>query len=140
VAVSTSTLPIYFKNAAVTLREHPAGYVVFEYHTGKREFTDFQAALTHTGNLLHRRDWNKILGDQRLMSAFTEEESTWVTTYWLDHNRQRPGGIYAAVLLANDVFARLSATQVRHEAKAAALTYRLFDEEAEAAAWLVQVG
>jgi hypothetical protein len=90
VAVSSSTLPIYFKNAAVTLREHPAGYVVFEYHTGKREFADFQAALTHTGNLLHRRDWNKILGDQRLMSPFTEEESTsavstrpccWLTMY-----------------------------------------------------------
>jgi hypothetical protein len=138
--VSSSTLPIYFQNAAATLREHPNGYVVFEYHAGKRNFTDFQAALTHTGNLLHRRDWNRILGDQRLMSPFTEEESTWVTTYWLAQNRQRPSGVYAAVLLANDVFARLSATQVRHEAKAAALTYRLFDEEAEAASWLLQLG
>jgi hypothetical protein len=73
------------------------------------------------------------------MSPFTEEETAWVTTYWLDHHRQRPGGIYAAVLLANDVFARLSATQLRHEAKAAALTYRLFEAEAEAAAWLAQL-
>ncbi|MVN78105.1 hypothetical protein GO988_17385 [Hymenobacter sp. HMF4947] len=138
--VESATLPIYFQNAAVTLREHPDGYVVFEYKAGKRAFSDLQAVLTHTGNLLHRRGWNKILGDQRLMAPFTEEETTWIMTYWLDHNRQRPGGIYAAVLLANDVFARLSATQLRHEAKAAALTYRLFEEEVEATAWLAQLG
>jgi hypothetical protein len=138
--VSSFSLPIYFQNAAVTLREHPDGYVVFEYQAGKRAFADLQAAHTHTSNLLDRRGWNKILADQRLMASFTEEETTWVSTYWLDHNRQRPGGIYAAVLLANDVFARLSATQLRQEAKAAALTYRLFEEEAVAAAWLVQLG
>jgi hypothetical protein len=135
--VSLSTLPIYFKNAAATLREHPDGYVVFEYHAGKREFADFQAALTHTGNLLRRRGWDKILGDQRLMSPFTPEETAWVTTYWGDH--QRSGGIHVAVLLADDVFARLSATQVRHDSKVAVLTYRIFDEEAEAATWLMQL-
>jgi hypothetical protein len=134
-----SALPIYFKNAAATLREHPDGYVVFEYQPGKRKLMDFQAVLMHTGNLLRLKGWNKILGDQRLMAPFSEEETAWVTTYWLDHERQRPGGIYAAVLLANDVFARLAATQVRHEAKAAALTYRLFEQEAEAVAWLLQV-
>jgi hypothetical protein len=139
-AVSSSSLPVSFQNAAVTLREHPHGYVIFEYQAGKREFADYQAAHTHTNHLLHRREWRKILADQRLMSPFTEEETTWVTTYWLDQNGQRPGGIYAALLLANDVFARLSATPLRQEAKAAALTYRLFEDEAAAAAWLVQLG
>jgi hypothetical protein len=137
--VSIATLPIYFENAVATVREHPDGYVVFAYHPGPRQFADFQAVLTHTGNLLRRKGWHKILGDQRLMTPFTEEESTWLTTYWLDHTRQRPEGIYAAVLLANDVFSRLAATHVRHEAKAAALTYRLFEHEAEAIAWLHQL-
>jgi hypothetical protein len=134
-----SALPIYFKNAAATLREHPDGYVLFEYQAGKRALTDFQAALTHTGNLLRLRGWYKIMGDQRLMSPFTEEETAWVMTYWLDQSRQRAGGIYAAVLLANDVFARLSATQLRHEAKASAMTYRLFEEETAAEQWLLSL-
>ena len=132
--VSIAALPIYFENAVATLREHPDGYVVFEYHPGPRLFAEFQAVLTHTGNLLRRKQWHKILGDQRLMTPFTEQETAWITNYWLDHARHRAGGIYAAVLLANDVFARLAATQLRHEAKAAALTYRLFESEADAAA------
>ncbi|TDN40233.1 hypothetical protein E4631_18240 [Hymenobacter sp. UV11] len=133
-------LPIYFENDVATLREHPQGYVVFEYKPGKRAFTDLQAVLTHLSNLLRRRDWYKILGDQRAMSPFTEQESAWIVDYWLDVTRQRPGGLYAAVLLAEDVFARLAATQLRLENKQAALTYHLFEDQAEAAAWLVQLG
>jgi hypothetical protein len=137
--VFSTALPIYFENPVATLREHPDGYVVFEYHPGPRNFAEFQAVLTHTGNLLRRKQWHKVLGDQRLMTPFTEQETTWITSYWLDHTRHRSGGIYAAVLLANDVFARLAATQLRHEAKAAALTYRLFEDETAAAAWLREV-
>ncbi len=132
----SASLPIYFENAVAQLREHPAGYVVFEYKPGKRQFAEFQAVLTHLSNLLRRRDWYKILGDQRRMSPFTEQENAWVVNYWLDVTRQRPGGIYAAVLLADDVFARLAATQLRHENKEAALTYRLFDDQQEADTWL----
>ena len=133
-------LPIYFENAAATLHEHPDGYVIFKYKPGKREFADMQAVLTHLGNLLRLRDWFRILGDQRLMSPFTEKENAWIVNYWLDVTRHRSGGIYAAVLLAEDVFARLAATQVRHQNKAAALTYRVFEQEAEATAWLQQLG
>lgn len=139
VCMTTPSLPVYFENAAAKLREHPDGYVVFEYKPGVRQLADFQAMLTHTGNLLRRKNWYKILGDQRLMAPFTEEETAWVTGYWLDHTLQRPGALYAAVLLANDVFARLATTQFRHEARVAALTYRLFEHEAEAAAWLRQI-
>ena len=133
------SLPIYFENAVATLREHPDGYVVFAYKPGKRELTDLQAILTHLRNLLNRRNWYKILGDQRLMSPFTEEENAWIIEYWLTVTRQRPGGIYAAVLLANDVFARLAANQLRHENRESALTYRLFEHELEAAAWLTRL-
>ena len=138
-AMPAPALSVYFENAVARLLEHPDGYAVFEYKPGPRIFTDFQAALTHTGNLLRRYDWYKILGDQRLMEPFTEQETKWVTEYWLAHNRQRVGGIYAAVLLAENVFARLAANQLRHEAQAAALTYRLFDTAADAAAWLQQL-
>ncbi|GAA4509493.1 hypothetical protein GCM10023172_43070 [Hymenobacter ginsengisoli] len=134
-----SKLLIYFENAAGRLLEHPDGYVRFEYFPGKRKLTDLQALLTHTGQLLKRNNWNKLLGDQRLMTPFTPEESAWIVDYWLDRARQRPGGIYGAVILANDVFARLSMTQVMTDAKAAALTYRLFDSEEKAVEWLKQL-
>ncbi|MVN78954.1 hypothetical protein GO988_21705 [Hymenobacter sp. HMF4947] len=138
--MEASTLPIYFANAAATLREHPDGYAIFEYAPGKRQFTEFQAVLTHLSNLLRTKSLYKILGDQRLMVPFTDEERAWVTAYWLDLTRLRPGALYAAVLLANDVFARLSATQLRYDNKEAALTYRLFENRTEAVAWLRQLG
>jgi hypothetical protein len=132
----STSLPLYFENAAGRLLEHPNEYVIFQYHPGKREFADLQALLTHTGILLRRNNWYKLLGDQRLMAPFTPEESRWIVEYWLDTRHQRPGGIYGAVLLAHDVFARLSMNQVMHEAQAAAMTYRLFEDEAQATAWL----
>ena len=132
-------LRIYFENPAGRILEHPDGYVVFQYHPGKRQLTDLQALLTHTRQLLHRNSWNKMLGDQRLMSPFTPEESKWIVEYWLDGSRQRPGGLYGAVILANDVFARLATDQVMHDAQASALTYRLFDSEEKAVAWLKQL-
>ena len=138
-SMPAAKLTIYFENNVATVCEHPAGYVVFTYKPGKRAFAELQAVLTHLGNLLRRRDWYRILGDQRAMSPFTEQENAWIVDYWLDVTRQRPGGLYAAVLLAEDVFARLAATQLRFENKQAALTYRLFENEAEAAAWLRQL-
>jgi hypothetical protein len=135
---TTSARP-YFENTAGRLLEHPEGFVVFQYHSGKRQLADLQALLTHTRNLLDRNHWHRLLGDQRLMSPFTEEESTWITSYWLDSTRQRPGGIYGAIILAHDVFARLAMNQVMHESKASALTYRLFDSEESAVDWLRQV-
>jgi hypothetical protein len=129
-------LPVYFENAAGRVLEHPNGYAVFVYAPGKRVLTDLQALLTHTAQLLTRRSWHRMLADQRRMSPFTEEENKWIVEYWLDPANQRPQGIYAAILLAEDVFARLSVSQLIQDAQAAALTYHLFDNEPEASAWL----
>lgn len=131
-------LPIYFTNPAGRVLEHPAGYAVFEYAPGRRQLSDLQALLTHTGQLLRRRQWHRLLGDQRRMTPFTEEESKWILEYWLDPANQHPRGLYAAVLLAEDVFARLATTQLINDAKAAALTYHMFDNEPAASAWLQQ--
>jgi hypothetical protein len=132
----TTTLSLYFENAAGRLLEHPDQYVVFQYHPGPRKFTDLQALLTHTGILLRRNNWHKLLGDQRLMAPFSEEESKWIVESWLAGPQQRVGDLHGAILVAHDVFARLSMSQVMHEAKASSLTYRLFEDEAQATAWL----
>jgi hypothetical protein len=134
-----ANLRIYFENAAGRVLEHPKGFAVFRYHPGPRKLTDLQALLTHTGLLLNRNKWNKLLGDQRLMSPLTAEEGEWIVEYWLDTSRHSQEGIYGAVILANDVFARLAMSQVVNEMKAAALTYRMFDNEAQAEAWLLQL-
>ncbi|OWP62933.1 hypothetical protein CDA63_11995 [Hymenobacter amundsenii] len=136
----TSKLPrLYFENAVGGLYEHPNGYVIFRYHPGKRKFADFQALLTHTSNLLQRNGWNRLLGDQRQMSPHTEEETAWIVANWLGGYRQRNASIYGAVLLAQDVFARLSMNQILHDARESALVYHVFDDEAKAIDWLNQI-
>ena len=135
----TSGLAPFFENAAACLFEHPGGYVFFQYKAGKRHLADLQAALTHTADLLHKRKWYKLLGDQRLMAPFTDEETAWVITQWLTGTQMLVGDIHAAVLVANDVFARLAASQLRHDATLAGLVYRTFEDETQAAAWLASL-
>lgn len=130
---------LYFGNTVGRVLEHPDGYAYIIYEPGPRKLHHLQAFLTHTGQLLRRRGWNRMLGDQRLMSPFTEEEGKWIVDYWLDAAQQGTDVVYGAVLLPQDVFARLSVSQVMTEARAAALTYRMFDSEEAARAWLRQV-
>jgi len=136
--MTPAALRLYFENPVGRVLEHPDGYAVVQYHAGKRKLHHLQAFLTHTGQLLRRNGWNKLLGDQRLMTPFTEEESAWIVQHWLQAS-ERGNEVYGAVLVPNDVFARLSVSQVMSEAKAAALTYRLFDTEEAAQDWLKQL-
>jgi hypothetical protein len=68
------------------------------------------------------------------MTPYTDEERAWIIENWL----HRDGDMYGAVLVPNDVFARLSVSQVMTEAKTEALTYRMFDNQDAAEAWLRQ--
>jgi hypothetical protein len=131
------SLRLYFENPVGRVLEHPAGYAVIQYHAGPRRLSDLQAFLHHTGQLLRLRGWHKILGDQRQMEPFTEEESTWIVEYWLSPENQGRD-VYAAVLLPEDVFARLSVSNLLQEAKTAALIYRVFDNEEDGVQWLLQ--
>ncbi|MCC2544837.1 hypothetical protein LJY25_00140 [Hymenobacter sp. BT175] len=132
------TSRLYFGNPVGRVLEHPDGFAHVIYEPGPRKLHHLQAFLTHTGQLLRSKGWNKMLGDQRLMAPFTEEESKWIVEYWLTRAEQG-AEIYGAVLLPHDVFARLSLNQMMAEARAAALTYRLFDNEDNARAWLRQL-
>ena len=132
---------LYFENAAVRVLEHPAGFAIFQYQAGPRSLADLQAAVTHFDNLLHRRHWSMVLNDQRRMQAFTQEETAWIKAYWRTHLDRHPNGLYAAVLMPQDVFARLAAGQLRHDhqTNAPGISYCLFDDGANALAWLKQV-
>ena len=127
---------VYFENSVGRILEHPDGYALIQYNAGDRRLDHLQAFLMHVGRLLSQRGWHRILADQRQMTAFTAEESAWIVDHWLGQNDQRPDQVHGAVILPQDAFASLSVSQVMYEAQAAALTYRLFAEEAEAQAWL----
>lgn len=83
---SPLTLRLYFSNPVGSVYEHPDGYAVVVYAPGPRRLDYLQAFLTHTSTLLQSRGWYKMLADQRRMSPFTPEESSWIVDYWLSRN------------------------------------------------------
>lgn len=102
-------LHTYFENPVGRLLEHPAGhYIAVEYRTGPRQLSDLQAFLTHAGQLLARRGWDKLLGYQGLMAAFTPEETEWVASQWCTEKHYHTDMLYGALLLPHEVFAHLS--------------------------------
>lgn len=119
--------------------EHPHGYALLRYHPGHRILADVQGFLTHTGRLLQLRGWHRMLSDQRLLTPFTETEQALILDYWQARHFAL-GPTVGAVLLAHNVFTRLSFNHIREQAHGA-LRYRVFDQEAEeeAAAWLCKL-
>ncbi|MBC8085524.1 MAG: hypothetical protein H7Z21_20180 [Hymenobacter sp.] len=128
----------YFENAVGRLYQHPDGFALFRFKPGKRTFLELQGLLTQVRALLTRNSWHRFLADQILLAPFTPEEAAWIVTHWSTAAAQRPGGICGAVVLAQDVFARLAMGQVAHQANAQGMLFRLFETEAQAIAWLQQ--
>ncbi|MCC3153978.1 hypothetical protein Q3A66_13560 [Hymenobacter sp. BT770] len=130
---------VYYENPIGRLLEHPHGFAVVQYNAGARDFTTFKAFLTHVSQLLRRHGWHKMLADQRDMAPFTEEERTWIGEFWLASSQSDGYELYGAVVIPSDVFARLSVNLVMNDSQHSALTYRLFEGEDEAEAWLRQL-
>ncbi|WP_139921886.1 hypothetical protein [Hymenobacter sp. DG01] len=132
-------LPLYYENPIGRLYEHPDGYVVVDYNAGQRQFNTFQAFLNHLENLLKRRGWNKMLANQRLLTPFSPEESHWIREQWLTVSHALQREMIAAVLLPQDVFARLSMSNLMQGVqREGVLVYRVFNDAQQAAAWLGQ--
>jgi hypothetical protein len=131
---------LYFENPVGRLLEHPDGYALVQYAPGARDFPTYQAFLTHTSQLLRRHGWHKMLADQRQMAPFTDEERDWIREFWLARSEDEGYELFGAILIPADVFAQLSLNLVMNDSQQSALTYRLFDNEPEAVAWLQQQG
>ncbi|MBF9236207.1 hypothetical protein I2I05_02250 [Hymenobacter sp. BT683] len=129
---------LYFENANGRIWEEPEGYLRLEYRPGPREILQFRALLTHVAQALSRRNWDKILVDQRDMAPFSPAEQAWMTNEWLPYAVQNHGYRYGAVLVANNVFARLSMNQLVMATRNLAHTYRTFEAEAPAMVWLLE--
>ena len=127
-------LRLYFENPVARLFENQQGqYAVAVYKPGKRKLSDLQDFLNTLMQLLEHRGWNKLLGDQRQMAPFTPEEIDWVAREWMPHGQT----VYAAILRADNVFARLASSRLAHEAGETSLKYSFFEDESTADTWLL---
>lgn len=78
------------------------------------------------------------MGDQRLMTPLPPEQRAWLVAYWDSYTQQHPGRVDAAVVHADDVFARLAVRQLRQAIGVATIACRSFADKTAAAAWLAQ--
>ena len=128
---------IYFENGVGRIWEEPDAYLRLEYRSGPREEMQFRALLNHLAQALSRRGWDSILVDQQAMTPFSPEEQAWMVSHWLPRAVRENGYRYGAVLVAHDVFARLAMTGLVMTSRKLGHTYRNFEQEPEAAAWLL---
>ena len=128
----------YFEKSAGRIWEEPGGYLRLEYRPGPREAGPFRALLMHTAQALSRRQWSKLLVDQRVMDSFIPSEREWMATEGLPRAVYDNGYRFGAVVVAQNVFARLAMTQLVPATCDLPHIYRTFEAEAEAVAWLVK--
>jgi hypothetical protein len=131
---------LYFENSAGRIWEEPAGYIRLEYRAGVREPVQFRALLTHSAQALKRRSWDKMLVDQRDMSPFNPGEQDWMTNEWLPRAVHESGYRYGAIVVAHNVFTRLATNQFIMASRELPHTYRTFETEGAAVAWLLEPG
>ncbi|HEX8330807.1 MAG TPA: hypothetical protein VF629_24965 [Hymenobacter sp.] len=127
---------LYFENSIGRIWEEPGDYLRLEYRSGPRELIQFRALLTHTAQALVRRGWDKVLVDQRHMAPYSPVEQDWMTNEWLPRAVNESRYRYGAVLVAHDVFARLAMNQFMMASRNLPHTYRTFETEETALAWL----
>ncbi|MBX0291721.1 hypothetical protein K3G63_14820 [Hymenobacter sp. HSC-4F20] len=136
-AVQSSPV-LYFENAAGKLFEDPAGFIRATWSGNTYGFSDVQGLFTHMMQGLQRRRWGRILVNQQAMRPFTSQEQQWIAEQWLPQAVAVGGYRYGAVVVSPEVMVRLATAYITTQSQSLALTYRSFDSEAAAQAWLLQ--
>jgi hypothetical protein len=109
----SSSISTIFSNAVGTLQVHPQGYAIVRYHPGTVEIPALQELLTRLGQLLLQRGWHKVLVDTRALTVFRPEVKEWTRANWIAPVIARPAHLVLATLLPNDVFGRLTMTELQ---------------------------
>ncbi|GAB2465115.1 hypothetical protein GCM10011375_35010 [Hymenobacter qilianensis] len=128
---------IYYENPVGRAVNDPLGFARLMYQAGSRPEDDFKALLNNVTKLMARREDGCLLVDQRLMSPFTPEEQEYVIQQWLPRLVEKGGYRYGAVLVAQNVFARLATSTIIAAVRDLSITYQYFEQEAEAVNWLI---
>ena len=98
-----------------------------------------QTLLGQTKLLLAKRGWHKLLGDHRVMEPFTTEEQPGLPSSGSTRLSRAGVPLFGAVLLPEEAYAQLPPAVAEAPAQASAMTYRLFDDPAQARAWLEEL-
>ena len=128
---------VYYENPVGRATDDPMGFARLTYQAGLRPKDGFQVLLGQVTKLLTQREDGCLLIDQRLMSPFTPEEQEYVIQQWLPRVVQESSYRYGAVLVAQNVFARLATATVIAAVRDLSITYQYFEQEAEAITWLM---
>lgn len=128
---------IFFENIAGRVLVQPAGYLCSCWSASPHSLADTQALLLHVSKGLRHYSWGKVLSNQLEMPPFTAEEQAWITQEWLPHAAHEAGYRTGAILLTNNLYARLATAFVTTHVQGLPVRYRSFDNEADATAWLL---
>ena len=128
---------LYVENAVGRVEEDVRGFIRLKYYPGPRNAEDWHVLMQHTKEQLARQGRGLLLVDQQQMAPFKPAEQAWLLEQWLPSAIVDGGYRFGAVLQARDVFARLAMDTVRAQARNLHLTYRYFEEETPAVAWLL---
>ncbi|GAB3842575.1 hypothetical protein [Hymenobacter jeollabukensis] len=128
----------YFANAAGSLSLDPAGFLRAHWSRGPRRLADTQALFEHMAQALREHGWGRILINQVEMPPFTTQEQEWVARHWLPRAVQQAGYRFGAVVVSPQVLTRLATAYITTSVQGLPLTYRSFDRDADAAAWLLE--
>lgn len=125
-----------FQNAAGRLLDDPQGFLRVYWGSRPRQPGQAQELFTRMADALRRRGWSRILVQQTDMQPFTPDEQQWIAQTWLPYAVQEAGYRYGAVVVSRHVLTRLATAYVTTNVRGLPLTYRSFESEAEAEAWL----
>lgn len=132
------TLLAFENNAGRIIRE-PAGYIRLQWLADSVGSTDVRTLFEHFLWVQVQADNSRhLLIDQRLARPFSEADREWLTHEWLPYCTQLLGFHYAAHILAQNVFTRLSSVAVMAKARSLHLNHQAFEDEATALTWLLQ--
>jgi hypothetical protein len=127
---------LYFENEAASVSIDAGSCVHLTYHSGKHPAEDYLEVVQHAGYLLQRRQWYRLLEDQRQLLPLTTEQQLVIARYWQGQARHLGYLLCVAVVQSQSVFTRLTAASLRHSLQAAPISYNTFKDTKAASSWL----
>ncbi|MVN78319.1 hypothetical protein GO988_18470 [Hymenobacter sp. HMF4947] len=126
---------VLFTNPAGQLSADPAGFLRATWGSQPRSSQDVKALFEQILLQLQRQQWSRILVSQIGMQPFTPADQQWIAHDWLPRAVQ--GGYrHGAVVVSADVLVRLATAYITTHVQGLPLTYRSFDNPADAVRWL----
>lgn len=126
----------FFENAAGRLVPDLLGFLRLTWQAGPTSSADRRVLLEQMLRWLKQNGTGKVLADQRLMTPFSPADQEWINTDWTPRAVQDGNYRFRAILIAENVFARLATAAVMMPRRDE-IAYQLFDEEEAAIKWLL---